>query len=1027
MSLILLNHTQRVKADEGTIVLEQHEYEGAFSFAHEVSQAMGNLDGDFQDYQHHYAVDSTNHEGAPTTEAGKQYNLEGTLPTKIGGMDIANKEITLTFVSTEGVSKQEMAQSLLDMGYRSSYIDNLDFDSLFSAYCEEVNKDNNFTMSLIIDKNGNGILKVPDDFDINSGLWRLDKMTIPWNDETYSLADILVSAVSSVWLDFRDPTVTRPEDIDPPKVTGKAGVSISKPITHYKDMDGDILAEISHPENYYNARIAIPTSENLKYYLEANKALYDIDVRQYNVYAWVQNPSVSWAASYKSYDEIKVHKKVKDKKTGKEELKWVGTGEYRWVTHYCPGSGIYQGTVTRNDIYYDVPKSNIYPAQYGEDTATRNASNVLSSGQMSLSGTETKGPQNISVTKNSVSTSFSCGGPSFGENGYAQAAAWASSQKPENFLSNIQSAMKSWHTQRGKCDYSYEGLTVTTTSSTGEPRVGRTSNSTIKVIPPERINGTYKGSAYVYYSGYGNKYGYCNDVVIHTPVVNNTKLTKDDFENQKINVNTSKTYLQLDGIFTISIPDAGTHNPYIGYGTRTYNSYQGVWNPKRVTTWGKMKDVKIPFDTYLVKSDGSKVFVAKNTWISSVIGEEVSNPEYTFIVPVWVEERDDYVIETRVVAENCPDISNSSYVETNTGKNGDITHYIARKTILVEVIGKIYDLRVSSSDDPGWLNKIVNPGYITAKNFPFGQANQNTVTGYKYAPKLGYSFVFDFKTKGRKSNTVDIGVYPEFYFVGKDGKDLKKVDLYFRKSASLTDYVKIENSLPNTLNVRYSNTYMKVPQKEMVDSRRIYAIELFGKTYNYTSIVNIGSFAKMSLPHDLRLCFDTLIERYGDYDGVINIYGKDKTTIGKQAQADANSRFSGLQGEDHVIGSVGHWFVGYKLPSSTVAVPVGANIKTATAQNQTLRNGYILIKMNIKTKDPNKIDYLQYRGPEVLNEIQKSNWNKEFTSADLTNNNLLKPITLPNGTPNVKVPIGTIAIYETDQRANNDFEVIGTH
>lgn len=580
--------------------------------------------------------------------------------------------------------------------------------------------------------------------------------------------------------------------------------------------------------------------------------------------------------------------------------------------------------------------------------------------------------------------------------------------------------MKSWHTQRGSCNYSYEGLQVTTTSSTGEPHVGRTSNSIIKMISPERINGTYKGSAYVYYSGYGNKYGYCNDVIIHTPVVNRATIDVTQFENQMVAPASGKTYLQLDGTFTIRIPDDGTHNNYPGYGTRTYNSYQAV--PKKITNWGKIKDVKIPFDTYLVKAAGTKEFIPANTWLSSKLGSESSSPTYTFIVPVWVEEKD-YTIETRVVAENCPDMNNSSYEETNTGKNGNITHYIARKTFTVAVVGKIYDLRVSSSDDPGWLNKIVNPGYITAKNFPFGQANQNTVTGYKFAPKLGYSFVFDFKTKGRKSSSIDVGVYPEFYFVGKDGNRLQKVDLYFRTSP--VDYKKIENSLTNTLNVKYSNTYMKVPQKEMIDARRIYDLE-FGKTYNYTNAVAIGSFAKMNIPHDLRLCFESYAD-YGEYDGIAKIYGRPKETIINEAQTDAVNRFARSNGNDHVIGSVGHWFVGYQLPASTVAVPVGANIKTATAQNQTLRNGYILIKMNIKTKDPNKIDYLQYRGPEVLNEIQKSNWNKEFTSADLTNNNLLKPITLPNGTPNVKVPIGTIAIYETDQRANNDFETEGTH
>ena len=90
----------------------------------------------------------------------------------------------------------------------------------------------------------------------------------------------------------------------------------------------------------------------------------------------------------------------------------------------------------------------------------------------------------------------------FGQNGYAAAAAAVAARTAASFVGNIQSEMAGWHTQTGNCNYSYEGLNVTTKSLSGEPSVGRTSNSTEKMIPANYINGTYVGSAYANYTNH---------------------------------------------------------------------------------------------------------------------------------------------------------------------------------------------------------------------------------------------------------------------------------------------------------------------------------------------------------------------------------------------------------------------------------------------------------------------------------------------------------------------------------------------
>lgn len=124
---------------------------------------------------------------------------------------------------------------------------------------------------------------------------------------------------------------------------------------------------------------------------------------------------------------------------------------------------------------------------------------------------------------------------------------------------------------------------------------------------------------------------------------------------------------------------------------------------------------------------------------------------------------------------------------------------------------------------------------------------------------------------------------------------------------------------------------------------------------------------------------------------------------------------------DNVIGSVGHWYAGYRLPASTVAIKEGGNIKTASKKT----NGYILVKFNIKSKY-NPWDYLKYHGPEALNEgnyNNKGDWNNPYNPNQPQNAQKIK---LPNG-KNAIIPKGTIALFESDYRANNDYETEGTH
>lgn len=583
-------------------------------------------------------------------------------------------------------------------------------------------------------------------------------------------------------------------------------------------------------------------------------------------------------------------------------------------------------------------------------------------------------------------------------------------------------------------------------SSLSSPSSGTNSNSGQKLIPSTTLNDLYSSSArftYAMVPGFDGRGTYtkaagASAVNVHTPVVNITSInniTTTPFINQKVVQEAGTKYLMLDESLVITIPRNGTHISARGYQTRNYNSYQAV--PQGITNWGKIKDVKLPFDAYLHKGD-ERILIKAETWLSD-LGYATSAETYTFTIPVWAEESKGN-IETRVIAENTQGYVKGSEYDTSkigTKANLNQSQYVASVAVPVEVIGKIYDLRISGTNDPGWTGiKGKDGDYVTAAEFPFGQAGQNKMTAYKFAPKLGYVVEFDFKTKGIKTDNVDVSIQPEgFYFVGKNGGTAEEVDLYYKTAAS--KYVKIETGASNSpIIVNLANKFMKVAASELVDSQRIMK-NTIGVIYTYAENVNIGSMPELSMPEKLRLC-------YNNFKEYVNALYK-KTEAG--IIADAAGRFEYTDshfnkvtgGRDTVIASVGHWYAGYRLPSSTVAVPKGTTVSQLISNPDIAKDGgYILVKYDIVGKH-GPYDYLRYTGPESINEdtgdntgeYEKDPNGKDKKWQDPTTGNPdpsspTIPVTLPNGKPAV-VPDGTILIFETDLRANNDYETEGTH
>ena len=167
---------------------------------------------------------------------------------------------------------------------------------------------------------------------------------------------------------------------------------------------------------------------------------------------------------------------------------------------------------------------------------------------------------------------------------------------------------------------------------------------------------------------------------------------------------------------------------------------------------------------------------------------------------------------------------------------------------------------------------------------------------------------------------------------------------------------------------------------------------------------------------------------YNNFDEYVGkLYGKNATKesiISDATKVTYDDETNG--GKNIVIGSVGHWFVGYRLPASTIAVDPDTKVTPSNVNSVKKVDGYILVKMNIKTNYQNE-SYLKYTGPEGLNEnanVPDPDWEKGYDDPSNPSNH--QDITLPNGNP-AAVPNGTIIIYDSDLRSTNDAETSGTH
>ncbi|OZQ68880.1 hypothetical protein CA600_05400 [Paenibacillus sp. VTT E-133280] len=490
-----------------------------------------------------------------------------------------------------------------------------------------------------------------------------------------------------------------------------------------------------------------------------------------------------------------------------------------------------------------------------------------------------------------------------------------------------------------------------------------------------------------------------NPVTVHTPVVNLATVSDDQAHNQKTVPTAGRSALILDRPFTVTIPTNGPHRDITGYGNRDYAKYI------------RDKQVRFPFDVY--KADHATL-IPKETWVSIPVGQL----QTTFYLPVWVDEGN-YDVLFRTFAENSP----SSFM-SQPNANLDLANHVATQAVPIEVIGRLFDFRITDIADFNWetvFRTAKGSAVPTGNSYWVGTKGIDGALRGNTAPfvlpirpgshpeigkknivvKTGYHFKFEVKTIGNMFGAGDgVKISPTFYFVDKQGKNRQQVDLYYHSGNRR--FIRIGSSEDTEKRLLILDTRLRnVSQQELTNTASS-LWKLNGSSGNQASYIQqamkdaeqkqiyVGGYDAMLLPSQLR----TFISSMKVPSGI------------DPARANA---------------SVQRWFGEYSLPAAPYAVPVGTNLaeygRTHRLDDNApifLRDGYIVVNFNIETIRNKDISHphLQYKNAPLDNQWQMEGYQRSFVD--------------PYGAAFALLD-GDVVFYHADLSSYDDFGTGGTH
>lgn len=491
-----------------------------------------------------------------------------------------------------------------------------------------------------------------------------------------------------------------------------------------------------------------------------------------------------------------------------------------------------------------------------------------------------------------------------------------------------------------------------------------------------------------------------NEVVIHTPTVCYPSVSNEKKWNQMITPDKSKPSFVLDRTFSVTMPTTGSHRAIKGYGNRDYKKYI------------KERQVRFPFDVY--KNGENGTYVKANTWIT--VGTGTTN----YYLPSWVKEGY-HKVEFRSIAVNTKNNFQVNQVEENSNKN--LEHYVATKTISVQVSGRVFGFAVYDiSDYPLWESvfRKSNTTKLTGIKYRVGTKTRNgephhlsdklvlpllpgshPTKSCQGAIPLGYVTRFSMYTIGNMTGKKDsIRIKPRFYYMTRDGKIEEEVDLWYNE----------------TFQGKY-HTLVKVGSQEDKKNQKILKI---GSLYSGASKEEIHNTEKILGMGKYKL-YDEKVPVYTF--GIIEIPWQMRTFIGKKNNCPKNIS------EERVSISVQKWYGEYSLPATLYAVKKDFNIwdwvkkygKNYGGINFSepfwkSKNGYILVNFEIETIHEGQ-PYLSYINLKNTKEGYCNMWNMEGYQYK-QKNCMGKEMNFKNG---------DYALFDLKRSVKDDYVSGGTH
>lgn len=289
-----------------------------------------------------------------------------------------------------------------------------------------------------------------------------------------------------------------------------------------------------------------------------------------------------------------------------------------------------------------------------------------------------------------------------------------------------------------------------------------------------------------------------NKVVVHTPVVCDTRVSDDKKRNQQVTPVKNRASLVLGCSFTLRTACEGFHSSLPGYKKRNYSQYV------------KEIQVSFPFPVYL-----GDTLLEENLW-------HTISSEETLYLPTGVSEGN-YDIKLRVLAKNTPEEAEEQKLEAlcQENANTDRTCTIATRSLPVCVTGRLYgfsfqldktNYQVGIRNENGILN-----GNSLSKSFP--------VTGCPFYTRLPFLL----KTIGTPPSATDyLELSPIFYHVDNKGQNRQSVDLYLLKSDDT-----LEKYTPSITLLAKSVSYMGEEAQNVTDSRKaLRSVQYWSGSFN---------------------------------------------------------------------------------------------------------------------------------------------------------------------------------------------------